>query len=416
MRYLVLLLLLAPAVWAKEYTITVKCQDGQSGLACAVTSVEVSGPVYPFTVSTAAELATALSNVAAGQTILLKDGNYGDLTITKQWPDYIELLAENKHGAVFGKVVASGPTRGGIRFNGVRATGYDLRAGAHHFELVNSLVEGGLYFKDAADIVVRNTAVRADIALHASRVNSVKRAVFEHNVFTNAQEDLMAITGDSEDVRVVKNSFYNTKPKQLPDCEYNHTDAIQFFGANGLNPRKVLVEGNLFFDDPADNEVRTGCGDGRITMQGVFLSDPDGEGYSDITIRNNLFYVGSSNTIAINGAYRNVLVENNTLIGWGNGGGTIRVTERTTARNVGLIIRNNLARSFVATNTVYKVVSGENYIYLGSDAQRLFSFDTLANTWQSFLPRTTELPETMGATAELRKIQAGLALPPGLLE
>jgi hypothetical protein len=442
--------LLALSASAQNYVVTLECKKGESGFSCtgmatdplssssssssssastsssssastsstssSSSSSSSSGIAYAYAVGTAAELKTALSKVAAGETILLKDGNYGDLIIGKAWTDYVELKAQNKHKAVFGAVSAAGAVRGYVRFDGIQATSYDLRTGAHHFELLNSLVTSNLYFKDVADIVVRNTAVKSDMtsALHSSRVNSVKRAVFEQNLFTGAQEDLMAVTGSSEDVRIVKNSFYNTKPKQLADCEYNHSDALQFFGASGVSPSKILVEGNLFFDDPADNEQRIGCTEksDRITMQGVFLSDPNSAGYDEVIVRNNVFYVGSPNTIYVNGA-KNVLVENNTLIGWGNGGGGIRVVEKAGKSNSGLVLRNNLARSISVEGTTYKLPAGANTIYQGFDAPKLFSFDGMAATWGSFLPRSSDFAETVGATTELRKIQAGTSLAPG---
>jgi hypothetical protein len=460
--FLVLLFLLAPLASAKNYIITLECKDSESGFSCtgmatdplssssssssssastsssssastsstssSSNSSSSSGIAYAYTVGTAAELKTALGKVAAGETILLRDGNYGDLVIGKAWPDYIDLVAQNKHKAVFGAVSAAGAVRGYVRFDGIRATSYDLRTGAHHFELLNSLVTSNLYFKDVSDIVVRNTAVRSDItdALHSVRANNIKRAVFEHNLFTGAQEDLMAVTGSSEDVRIVKNSFYNTKPKQtygpipvLVDgvqrkCEYNHSDALQFFGSNGVSPSKVLIEGNLFFDDPSDNERRLGCAENDVTItpQGIFLSDPNSIGYDQITIRANVFYLCSANTIYINGA-KNVLVENNTLIGCGNGGGGIRVVEKAGKSNAGLVLRNNLARSISVEGTTYKLPDGANTIYQGLDAPKLFSFDGMAATWGSFLPRSTDFPETVGATTELRKIQAGTSLAPG---
>jgi hypothetical protein len=272
-------------------------------------------------------------------------------------------------------------------------------------------------------------------ALHSVRANNIKRAVFEQNLFTGAQEDLMAVTGSSEDVRIVKNSFYNTKPKQtigkdgmigedgkllvdkngdVRKCEYNHSDALQFFGDNGVSPSKILIEGNLFFDDPADNDRRVGCteNDATLTPQGIFLSDPNSAGYDEVIVRNNVFFVGSPNTIYVNGA-KNVLVENNTLIGWGNGGGGIRVVEKAGKSNSGLVLRNNLARSISVEGTTYKLPAGANTIYQGLDAPKLFSFDGMAATWGSFLPRASDFAETVGATTDLRKIQAGTSLAPG---
>lgn len=399
-----------------------------SSTSSTSSSSSSSGIAYDHVVSSADELAAVMAKAVGGEVVLLRDGHYGDLVVGKQYADYVELLAENTQKASLGAVTLKGASRGYVRFNGLTVNNYDIQTGAHHAEILNNLVRSNIYMKNASDVLVRNTTIQTDLTdgLHSSRLNSVKRVAFEHNWLSGAREDLMAITGDSEDVRIVKNVFYNTRPQQtigpVPrmvngverKCQYNHSDAIQFFGADGVSPRKILVEGNLFFDDPSDNEIRVDCGDGRITMQGVFVSDPNSDGYEDVTIRNNVFYVGSSNTIFINGAKSNVLVENNTLIGWGNGGGTIRVVDQSGKSNAGLTLRNNLARSIADTSNTFELVPGLNHVYKGDDAPLIFMMQGMAGSWHSFLPRDEAL-NGVGASAELLRIQAGEASAPGPL-
>lgn len=401
-----------------------------SSTSSTSTSSSSSGIAYDHVVSSADELAAVLNKVEGGEVVLLRDGHYGDLLIGKQYADYVELLAENTQKAALGAVTIKGANTGYVRFNGLTVNNYDIQTGGHHAEILNNLVRSNIYMKNASDVLVRNTTIQTDLTdgLHSSRLNSVKRVVFEHNWISGAREDLMAITGDSEDVRIVKNVFYNTRPQQtigpVPrmvngverKCQYNHSDAIQFFGADGVSPRMILVDGNQFFDDPSDNEIRVGCSESgaRITMQGVFVSDPNSDGYEDLTIRNNVFYVGSSNTIFINGAKANVLVENNSLIGWGNGGGTIRVVDQSGKSNAGLTLRNNLARSIADTSGTFELVPGLNQVYKGDDAPLIFMMQGMAGSWQSFLPRDEALND-VGASAELLRIKAGEALAPGPL-
>ncbi len=419
MRYFILLaVLLTCSAFAKTFTLY--CTETDSAISC--TSVPAPVATHDHVVSDAAELAETMAKILPGQSIGLNPGAYGDLTITKQWEPHIKLVSKTPKGATIGTVTLDGAARGGVRFDSVTANSFDMRSGASGLQVVKSLVRGNLYFKDASDILIQDTEVRTDLSdgLHSIRANSVKRFTLEHSLLTGAREDLLAVAADSEDVHIIKNLFYNTKPKQtigpveqlvggvMRKCQYNHSDGLQFFGNDGLNPRRVLVEGNLFFDDPADNEVRVGCGDGRITMQGVFLADSDGQGYEDITVRNNVFYVGSPNTIYINSAVKNVLIENNTLIGWGNGGGGIRVIEKTGKSVAGLTLRNNLARSISNTSTTFALDPAANRVYLGTDAPKLFSFEGMATTWQSFLPRGKDFPDTMGATLEIRN-----GVPPG---
>lgn len=419
MRYFVLLaVLLTCSSFAKTFTL--HCTETDSTISC--TSVSVPVVTHDHVVSGAAELAETLVKILPGQSVLLEPGDYGNLVIPNQWATPIKLVSKTKHGAVFGLVTVRGPTRGGVRFDGITADKFDVQTGAHHVEIVKSFVRDTLYFKDASDILVQDTVVQTDLTggLHSIRGNSVTRFTLEHSTLSGAREDLMAVTTDSEDVRIIKNIFYNTKPKQtigpveqlvggvLRKCQYNHSDGLQFFGNDGLNPRRVTVEGNLFFDDPTDNEVRVGCGEGRITMQGVFMSDSDGAGYEDFTVRNNVFYIGSPNTIYINSALRNVVVENNTLIGWGNGGGGIRIIEKAGKSVAGLTLRNNLARSVSNTATTFVLDPAANRVYLGTDAPKLFNFEGMADSWRAFLPRGSDFPDTMGATLEIRT-----GVPPG---
>lgn len=432
-----------------DYTVNLTCTGKEkSTLQCSgeatfseassssSSSSSSSGKLYDHIVSTGAELKAALAVAKSGDEVLLKDGNYGDLTITKQWDDYINLYSANPRKAVFGKILADGNTKGYLSFNGITLDSVELLKGAHHFKIQKSLIRGNIYAKEADYLTVENSVIQSDLAgsLHSVRLNSVSNVIFRHNTISNAIEDLMAITGDSPFVSIENNLFLNTMPKQtigkggiagadgkllvdkngkIRECEYNHSDAIQTFGVDGKNPSNLKITGNIFYDDPADNAVRVDCGNSVTNMQGTFISDPDGVGYMNVLIADNLFFLGSSNSIYINGANKNVVVENNTLLGWTDGGGgTIQATERTSAKNVDLIIRNNLARSFGARETIYKIIPGQNFIYGGTASDLIFSKTGKPSGWEYYIPKDAKFSE-LGASKYLFDIQTGKRLPPG---
>ena len=54
-----------------------------------------------ITVGTSAQLAQALSEVSSGDTIVLADGNYGNMTIATDFPSNVTITAANPLGAAF---------------------------------------------------------------------------------------------------------------------------------------------------------------------------------------------------------------------------------------------------------------------------------------------------------------------------
>lgn len=355
-------------------------------------------------VSTGAELLNALKAASGGEVILLKDGNYGQLSVPKQYEDYVILRSENLFGAVFSDIEINGSNKGYVHFDRILSAGIDARNDAHHLKYTNSKFSATVYFKYADNVIIDNNTIDVDGGLHALLVNSVSNFTISNNYITRAQEDLMRVTGDSPNGLIENNVFYDTTPKNIPHsgnaCEYQHTDGLQMFGINGQNPRNITIRGNYFYDNPDNNAIRPSeCTNGksgvRLTMQGIFMSDPSSGGYENMTVEQNFLQIGSPNTIYINGAVTNVSVKNNTLLTWpGGAGGSIRIVEKAGKTNKGLSLSGNIASavSDETSDLSNGMQIGDNFVYERNNASSptyknvLFEGGGEGSRWQHFLP------------------------------
>lgn len=367
--------------------------------------VVVDPPVTGGTlISTAQQLKDALAAAKGGEVFLLKDGNYGSLIISRQFPSYVTLRAANLHKAVFSGIEIDGSNKGFVHFDRIQSSGIRAVNGAHHLKYTNSRFSSTVYFKTAADVIIDNNVIDVDGGLHALLMNSVSRFELTRNFIARAQEDLMRLTGDSDGGLIVNNVFYDTMPQNIPHdgnkCEYNHSDALQMFGVDNKNPRNLTIRGNYFYDDPSNNQIRPEtCTPGRpgthLNMQGLFLSDPKGNAYENVLIEENFAYLGSANSIVINGATANVVVRNNTLLPWTAGrGGSIRIVEKANRTNKGLTLYGNTATAVsdettslsdgmnIHSNLVYDKSSNTSPTHRNN----LFQGGGEGSRWQHFLP------------------------------
>jgi hypothetical protein len=388
--------------------------------------VVVNPPITGGTlISTAQQLKDALAAAKGGEVFLLKDGNYGSLVISRQFPSYVTLRAVNLHKAVFSNIEINGSNKGFVQFDRIQSGGIRATNGAHHLKYTNSRFSSTVYFKTAADIIVDNNIIDVDGGLHALLMNSVSRFELTRNFIARAQEDLMRLTGDSDGGSILNNVFYDTMPKNIPHdankCEYNHSDGLQMFGADNKNPRNITIRGNYFYDDPSNNQIRPeacagGKTDYRLNMQGLFLSDPQGNAYENVLIEENFAYLGSANSIVINGATSNVVVRNNTLLPWTEGrGGSIRIVETAKRTNKGLTLYGNSATAVsdettslsngmnIHSNLVYDKSSTSSPIHRNN----LFQGGGEGSRWQYFLPVTgsaVDFGSTYGSQKRLQEL------------
>lgn len=355
-------------------------------------------------VGNAAELGRALESALGGEVILLKDGNYGNLKIARQYDNHVILRAEKRFGAVFSNIEITGSDKGYVHFDRIKARSIRAMNGAHHLKYTNSRFSSTVYFKNASNIVIDNNTIDIDGGQHALILNDVTGFEVTRNYIARAQEDLLRLTGTSADGLIEDNVLYDTLPRNTPtdrdDCAYSHSDALQMFGADDSNPSNITIRGNHIYDDPDNNEIRpTRCVGGkkgvRLTMQGIFISDPKTRGYQDILIEENFIYVGTPNSIYINGAAGKVVVRNNTLLPWpGSSGGSIRIVEKANRTNKGLQATHNVVRSVIDETTSLSggMKISNNFAYNTTDksspshVSKLFRGAGEGSHWEHFLP------------------------------
>lgn len=382
-------------------------------------------------VSNASELNSVLSSAVGGEKILLKDGNYGSLTINKLYSDYVVLRSQNQYGAVFSGLSIDG-SKGYVQFDRISSSGSDARNGANHLKFTNSKFSGLVYFRVASDVLIENSIINVDGSLHALLANSLSNFTISKNLIAYAQEDLMRITADSDTGTVEYNVFWDTKPQNIPTaddaCAYNHSDAMQFFGSSGASPRNITIRGNVFYDNPSNNAVRpTSCGGSLTNMQGIFVSDPSGGAYENFLIEDNLLYLGSANSIYVNSAGSNYIVRNNTLLPWETGrGGSIRIVEKSGYTNKALQLYGNVASSISdETSSISNGMTAyNNYVYERSESSASNYKDKLYpnledtgmkdQIWQWFVPATGSVVDYgsgYGALSRLKNIESKISTP-----
>lgn len=314
------------------------------------------------------ELLAALKVAKAGDTVLLADGNYGDLKLGNDYTGAVTLKSETPLGAQFGALELSGATN--ITLDGLQcATWLKVVNFSKGISVLNSDVNGTLYTKDVDGLTIDNTDVSG--GQFGLLLNSVQNFSVTNCHIHEAVEDLMRITGNSYNGLVEGNTIADTTGGYPL-----HPDLLQFFGANGVNPHDIIIRGNLLYDNTVE---------GQTIAQGIFLSDPQGGGYENILIEENLIRTNSSNTIYINGGQENVVVRNNTLMpGDGDGGAIIRLVPKAGYDNSGTTIEGNIAK--ILLDETKGSIIGDNLFY-GRDADltKIFS-GTDYTQWDSYIP------------------------------
>ncbi len=412
---------------SRPYAAEGKTSGNQNASGSATSSSSSSGNYTTtvsgdFTVSSGKELLAALDSAVAGDVIVLNNGNYGDFKYDRNFNDYVMLRAKQHLGASFGSIDVSG-TYGFLHLDGVKAADIRVTAGAHHIKVSRSKFNSTAYFKNASNIYLENNEINAQGATHALILNHIKNFTVSNNYITRAREDLLRITGYSANGLIQNNTLYDAIPDNTPSssdrCAYSHSDAIQMFGADDTNPTNITIRGNHIYDDPLNNGVRpTYCVGGkqgvRLTMQGIFISDPKSKGYHDILVEENLLYLGTPNSIYINGGTSNVVVRNNTLLPWpGSSGGTIRIVEKSNKSNKGVYVSRNLLSEIRDETT--RLSSGmnilKNFVYDTTDessaehVSNLFSGAGDGSHWRHFLPAESAKISTDAGYGAMSRLQ-----------
>ena len=348
-------------------------------------------------VSNRTELQKALGAVSGGDTIVLKDGDYGTINISTKYASAVTIKAENPLGASFDDIIMKNSAN--VSFDGIQV---DMFAGywAAGISLTNSEVDGQVYMREVDRLNLDGNDI--DGGFHAVLLNGVRDFSVTDNKIHTAQEDLMRITGNSYNGLVEGNYFFDTHPEDYRDegGQYNHSDFLQMFAVNGQTPHDITIRRNLMFDD-------RDTGDKTVTPQGIFISDPARGGYANLLIEENLIAVNSINSITINGGEENVVVQNNTLIPLNGGGAIIRLANTAGLDNSGTTVTGNVMKLLYDQSG--SSIIGDNYIY-GRDADISALFQGNGSDWSDFIPVVGSVLDglEMGAVGFINDLLEGL--------
>ncbi|WP_395543696.1 LamG-like jellyroll fold domain-containing protein [Neotabrizicola sp. sgz301269] len=347
-------------------------------------------------VTTQAELLSALKTATGGDTLLLADGDYGQITLKNTFGSPVTIKAENDQGASFTKISLSGASN--LSFDGLHLDGgFNASNYTSNISLTNIDSDNLLYFRNVSNLAVDNVTAKG--GQFSILLNSVQNFSVTNSTFGGVTEDVMRITGNSYNGLIENNVLADTvavKP--------THPDLIQIFGYDGYTPHDITIRGNLIYDDPATGET---------AAQGIFLAGAGPDGYSNMLIEDNLIYTGSSNTIFIGGGQENVVVQNNTLMSSsGDGGAIIRLSSFKGFDNSGTTVTGNIAK-LILDETGASDIS-HNYVYgRNADLASLFH-GADGMSWENFLPVAGSLIDFgsgYGATDRLADLVTSLRPP-----
>ena len=271
------------------------------------------------TVADRAGLLSALSSANGGDTIVLKNGNYGSLTLNNDYSSAVTIRAEQSHGATVNLLTlqnATNITFDGIKFasgmNGSNGRGVvNIEQASSGISVVNSAVTGsvdgvyeghfGIYVRSSNSIRLENNDVhdvRSGIVIFGSANSTVK-----DNAIDYFSEDGMKLAGLSNaviDGNVTLGHIYPTAGA--------HNDFIQFQGTSNI----LTVTDNVYLASTIGS------------AQGIFFSDGT---YQNVRIENNLIYTDMLRGISVSDGSTGVVVNNNTLLNvpGGHAGTTVMV-------------------------------------------------------------------------------------------
>lgn len=290
-----------------------------------------------YTVSTAAELKTALQSVQGGDTIVLAEGNYGGLSlstysgfdVTFDTPVTIR-SADPDAPAVFTALNLNGASNvviEGVVFDYTYTAGDDSEV--RPFQVKNS-----------SDIVIRDSVFDGDLAQGVSEaadgygsgqglyvVNSTGVTI-EDNEFFDWKRG--AVFDNSDDLTITGNDIHGIR-----------SDGMDFVRVND-----VLIEGNYLHDfagSPTSGDHRdmiqfwtTGTTEPstNITIRGNTLDIGEGSYTQSIFMRNEMVDSGQAGAEMY---YQNVLIEDNVIYNAHLHGITVGETDGLTIRNNSVI-------------------------------------------------------------------------------
>ncbi|MSU91741.1 hypothetical protein GE300_19360 [Rhodobacteraceae bacterium 2CG4] len=214
-----------------------------------------------YTVSSSADLQSALSKASGGDEILLESGNYGDLRLTQDFSSEVTIRAIDQYGANFGGIEISGASNivlDGLRVNNGSDTHIEIGNGSKQITVQNSDIGAdsgygalfGIRAKDSSNIsyidnyihnVSNGTAMfqTDDVVVSGNRVDWVSLDAYKFSEVNGG---------------LVEN---NWGPENVAATDGAHNDFMQFQGNPSTN---FVIRGNVLL--PAEGT--------DATAQGIF--------------------------------------------------------------------------------------------------------------------------------------------------
>lgn len=268
-----------------------------------------------YSVNSRTAFLSALTNAKAGDTIVLADGEYGDITITnRKFTSNVSIVSANPSGAHFDTLKVSASSN--ISFEGLEIGGAKnvLNATVKAFVANSSNIKfSGIDFHGTLDGNAQNDS--SGLRVLNSTFVSVKNSEFQQflrGVTFNESSDIELVGNKFHDIRMDGSAFAAVQRVLIDSNHFtnfnrkleDHSDAIQFWTTGTTKASTDIVIQN--------NQVLQGSG---TSMQGIFMRDENGSlPYQRVTIKNNLVYESTyPNGIAVNNA-RDLTVSGNTIV------------------------------------------------------------------------------------------------------
>jgi len=145
-------------------------------------------------VSSQAELLKALKSATGGETIVLADGDYGSIYLSKKFDSPVRIVSENEQGATFKNMVFYGIDN--LSLDSITTTGtIKVERNSANVSITNSQLGNAVMFRDTSNVTVENNDISA--GNFGLVLNFAKGFTVRNNVIHGATEDLMRIVGGS---------------------------------------------------------------------------------------------------------------------------------------------------------------------------------------------------------------------------
>lgn len=342
-------------------------------------------------VSNSSQLNAALNSAAGGDTIVLQNGTYGDLTIDERFSSNVTIKAANDLGAEFGTLRITGSN---VTLDGVHVDGRVTVSGASNIEVTNSYLHNWTEALQGTNISFVDNEFYT--TLFIKETNGFTVSGNEIGRPGGIDGDLLVVAGNAKNGLIENNTLKDSAPTHHGDGTYTHADAIQFFDQASGWPSDITIRGNFIWDDPSTGEP-------GIWLQGIAI------GGNNILIEENLIMSGTPNAIIVSHSSGGIEILNNTVLPWpGGGGGNIRVTD--TARNV--VVDGNVSNylinagnATILDNYQYSVSSSASNYY-----KNILQVENDGMSWTDFVPvsgSAVDFGSGYGAATRLTELMNG---------